>query len=392
MWGRRRSWTVPVYLLRSDQWNAHIHAVPADAEEEPPADGNPHPFHGPHTTAEQRFQQRLQLWLQQNGMGGGIGGAGGAGHHANHDSEATLSITATPDFTFPRAGQVNYQSILRDQGVLFSDGVQPMHNVRDSPMSAWHDMMSDSSASSDSTLQIITGDSDFAESSAQGAARGMARASPVLREEDEIPSTFMIARFVLLNFQQPNIHISAKSLSSAVFPPMNLIRTFFSAKDDMEETENCMQNRRVARKLNFEDSPSSMPMITDVNPREDLGISNAVMNAKKAKGGRKKEVLVNTAVRRSPRNNIYNGFKTDMPSDARKRKTKVKSRVVPEVLVTPVKNVSDNNANKDSVPPVPPPTPVPILQKIGTKICAIPPEELTEAKLMGSEAESEDEV
>jgi hypothetical protein len=52
MGGRRRSWTVPVYLLRFDQWNDHIHDVPVDAEEEPPADGNPHPFHGPHTTAE----------------------------------------------------------------------------------------------------------------------------------------------------------------------------------------------------------------------------------------------------------------------------------------------------------------------------------------------------
>jgi hypothetical protein len=63
MGGRRRSWIVPVYLLRTDYWNAHIHALPIDSEDQPPADGNPHPFHGPHTTAEQRFQRRLQVWL-----------------------------------------------------------------------------------------------------------------------------------------------------------------------------------------------------------------------------------------------------------------------------------------------------------------------------------------
>jgi hypothetical protein len=81
-----------------------------------------------------------------------------------------------------------------------------------------------------------------------------------------------------------------------------------------------------------------------------------------------------------------------MPSDARKRKTKVKSRVIPDVTVTPVKNASSDVTKDDSVPPVPPSITIPVLQKIGVKICAIPPEELTKDRLQRSGSESEDEA
>jgi hypothetical protein len=41
------------------------------------------------------------------------------------------------------------------------------NNISDRPMTAWNDMMSDNSSSSAETLQIITGDNDVVESSAQ---------------------------------------------------------------------------------------------------------------------------------------------------------------------------------------------------------------------------------
>jgi hypothetical protein len=54
--GARRSWTVPVFLLRNAAWTAHIHDVLPPPEDPAPANGNPHPMHGPEVTAEQLFQ------------------------------------------------------------------------------------------------------------------------------------------------------------------------------------------------------------------------------------------------------------------------------------------------------------------------------------------------
>jgi hypothetical protein len=50
--GARRSWTVPVFILRNATWTAHIHDVPPPPEDPAPANGNPHPMHGPEVTAE----------------------------------------------------------------------------------------------------------------------------------------------------------------------------------------------------------------------------------------------------------------------------------------------------------------------------------------------------
>jgi hypothetical protein len=63
--------------------------------------------------------------------------------------------------------------------------------------------------------------------------------------------------------------------------------------------------------------------------------------------------------------------------------------VIPDASLTPVKATQGVQDKKDEVPPVPPPTPVPILQKIGVKICAIPPEELTDDKLQKSDSDEE---
>jgi hypothetical protein len=320
-----------------------------------------------------------------------VGGAAQGGNHANHDSEAT---TVEPIFYLPTRGQVNYQSILREQGVRFSDGVLPRNNILDIPMTAWHEMVSDSSSNTAETLQIIIGDADVAESSAQGAARAMHTANTFTGNDDQIPPTFMMARTIFLNLQLPSMYIGAKSLSSAIFPPFSLIKTVFSSKASTHADEDSIKGRRVARKLCFDDSPSSDDLLlADVSMPEQLNTEERRKKptgvVKPARSARKNEVQITTAVRRSPRNNIYNGFKVDTPSDVRKRKSKVLCRVTPSVSSTPFTASPGAAAMKDDVPPVPPPTPIPILQKIGVKICAIPPEDLTEDKLQKQDSEDE---
>jgi hypothetical protein len=64
--GARNSWTVPVYILRSSDWNAHVHDLPPPDEDPEPTNRNPHPFYGLEQSAEQIYQQQLTAWLQQN--------------------------------------------------------------------------------------------------------------------------------------------------------------------------------------------------------------------------------------------------------------------------------------------------------------------------------------
>lgn len=68
--GARHSWTVPVIMLRSADWNAHAHDLPPPPEDPAPEDGNPHPLYGPYVTAEQVYRQQLQAWFQQNAAPG----------------------------------------------------------------------------------------------------------------------------------------------------------------------------------------------------------------------------------------------------------------------------------------------------------------------------------
>jgi hypothetical protein len=386
MGGHRRSWTVPVYLLRSDQWTAHMHDVPVDVEDPPPANGNPHPFHGPHVTTEHRFQQRLQIWLQQNGIFTGVNGGGANASSGSAESARQNSFTVRRVRTLPSRGQVNYQQILREHRALFTDGIEPIGNITAySPLSAWNDMISENSSASDATLQIITGDHDIAESSAQGAARALAISG---RQDDaeEIPPTFMIARSVLIHMQQPNLFINARSLKDAVFPSLNLIKTFFST---MHNVVKNVPDRRVARKLCFDDSPFmgsdlvSDASVIEYESRQDM----AVVSVKRVRATHKNQAQITTTVRRSPRNNIYKGFKVNMPTDSRKMRSKVSARIIPDVTSTPSKDVLDTE-EMDS-PPVPPPTPIPVLQKIGVNICGIPAEELKKEHLEKPESDDE---
>jgi hypothetical protein len=273
-------------------------------------------------------------------------------------------------------------------------------------MTAWNDRLSDNSSSSTETLQIITGDDDVAESSAQGAARALAR-SGQLNPDEEIPPTFMIARSVLINMQQPNIFINVKSLWGSALPPFSTIKTFLSDKVSMYDNDREVNilGRRVARKLCFDASPADDNALIsfeapNVNQEtmEPLVIASTP-SIKRPRYARKELVQVTTAVRRSPRNNIYRGFKVDMPTDAKKRQSKVKNRVIPDAsgnswlvsdaVATPPKNVSGSDGESTSSP-IPPPTHVPILQKIGVNICGISPEELTKDKL--EKLDSDDEA
>jgi hypothetical protein len=55
--GTRHSWIDNIVMLRSSDWNAHIHDVPPPPED--PLVDDPHPLFGEDVIAEQLFQQQL---------------------------------------------------------------------------------------------------------------------------------------------------------------------------------------------------------------------------------------------------------------------------------------------------------------------------------------------
>ena len=80
----------------------------------------------------------------------------------------------------------------------------------------------------------------------------------------------------------------------------------------------------------------------------------------------------------SARANKYDGYKSPSVAETRVSKSKVKARVVPEASNAP----NTTSAHQLAVPP---PTPVAVLQAVGTTRCGIPPEDLSTDKLMADQ-------
>ena len=149
--GARNSWTVPVYMLRSADWNAHLHDVPPPPEDPEPEDGNPHPQYGVDLTAEQIYQNQLANWLQLNQAHNAQLNNHGHGHqniqniplqHAEVHAPVQNMNIQEQHFEEPAAELmlmdpplVNFQAILGEQAVALHVGFPPpASNLVDSPM------------------------------------------------------------------------------------------------------------------------------------------------------------------------------------------------------------------------------------------------------------------
>jgi hypothetical protein len=97
---------------------------------------------------------------------------------------------------------------------------------------------------------------------------------------------------------------------------------------------------------------------------------------------------VTTEVRRSPRQNKYDGFKVHQTTDAKINKSKVKPRKCP--LIKP--DVTDQQSKSNSTSEVLPPTPMPVLQQIGINLCGIHPSALSPQQLLADLPDDDVEV
>ncbi|KAI4996261.1 hypothetical protein ZWY2020_048027 [Hordeum vulgare] len=98
--------------------------------------------------------------------------------------------------------------------------------------------------------------------------------------------------------------------------------------------------------------------------------------------------LCTTEVHRSPRSNKYMGFKVDQLSDARGHKSLIKPRMS-VVISNPAPSSVDEVASSSSAPP-PPPMIINDIQQVGTRLCGIPPEELTDECFLATRKEGDE--
>lgn len=129
---------------------------------------------------------------------------------------------------------------------------------------------------------------------------------------------------------------------------------------------------------NSKDSGSTMYSISDDTSSDSTALSADLVR----KDRKKKPVVVDeSTLRRSTRSNKYDGFKAPSMADGRSTKSKVKQRQVPEAP-----NLSTTTSAAQSS--MPPPTPIPMLQMIGTIKCGVPATELSEDNLMADQESS----
>ncbi|KAE8770022.1 hypothetical protein D1007_58291 [Hordeum vulgare] len=372
-------------------------------EDPPPGDGNqPHPLYGPHMTSEQAFQARLQIWLQQNGVFGPANGG-------NQDDEqrATPDQQQDPLLFFPPAGQVNYQAILRHQGVSFSDGITPSDNIIDSPLSAWNDSINEeSSDSSDDSGQMVSLPTSISLSITLTGSTRSHVAAEIFVDNATVPDLYHLAHSVIMNLQIPTILRARFGIQNPPMP-LHLIAWNPHYEEDDFHLSPVAPARKVARKLWFEDTSSSSDqfelvpssvVITEL-PDDDndsqatdhtegseltpsaMSVDSHVSPSRK-RGRRPKSItpLCTSEVRRSPCSNKYMGFKVDLSSDARGRKSLIKPRtsmVISDLAPSSI----DENASSSSAP-LPSPMIIEDIQHVGTGLCGIPPEELTDECLL----------
>jgi hypothetical protein len=365
--GSRFSWTVPVIMLRSSDWNAHVHDIPPPPED-PPSD-DPHPLYGEDYTAEQLFQQQLAAWLQQNQHQGGQQLHQGGNNVQQHAIQ--LLPPAQIDFQIPApvvhdAGEIvppNLNPLTLVQGVPFHAGFHPSNaDLPDSPMQAYNDNVSDND--SDLMVQIIQ-----------------------IEDSHSAANAFMLARFTL----------AKSAISYCLKPHLAGDNGFFFDTPIQFEASDMFElfGEKMVYYQNKKRNGSSQISIVEISSDENSASTVAQPQAVGQK--RKKTVLpapiCTTQVRRSTRCNKYDGFKPKNFSDSKATKSKVKPRKV-TTAINLVPTDEDDAADPlllDNGTNVPDFTPIPVLHAIGVNLCGVPPEEISPQKLMEIVPEDEDE-
>jgi hypothetical protein len=371
-------------MLRSADWNAHIHDVPPPPEDPPSED--PHPLFGEDITVEQLYQQQLAGWLQNNQGFAGHGQGQNQHQHAVHAPVQQIMHIAVDQDAVDLANnavivppRLTVNTVV--QGIPFHAGFHPDgNNTVDSPMQAYTEALSDSD--SDIMVQFMLNDQ---------VVFYHANASVLTR--------LSMAKATMKNLLLPRVN-----LDNSFFFDSHVKFAFSDLYELFGEAFCLMNNKRKSRKLSLKHNPYDKVHFTEgihleeVAPETNGVITELVLQPDLGK--KRKNTLIplpeppscTTQVHRSTRCNKYDGFKPNNFSDSKPLKSKVKPRKNPVLLTTVVDNAHDLPENEQAMVTAPDnTTPIPVLQSIGINLCGVPPEDLSPKKLLAKLQEDEAE-
>lgn len=119
--------------------------------------------------------------------------------------------------------------------------------------------------------------------------------------------------------------------------------------------------------------------LTEAGLTTDTVMAQAMKNElilPKPRKGKGQAPIDTASLQCSNRSNKYDGFRVNLHNESHSTKSKVKPRVLPSAF--PSANAADDQDATIQSTEMPPPTPIPTMQNIGTHLCAIPAGELSE--------------
>jgi hypothetical protein len=274
----------------------------------------------------------------------------------------------------------NFQTMLVEQGFPYQVGLHPpVTNVTDNPLQIWTYSIANSTSSD--AMYIDTNMADVSIVLRLNVNVMQSVDQQIHDANKEALVNFARANSVFQQLQAPRL-----SLDNSYF----FVQPLQMSGSMLFEVigEYFMLVRNKSRKISFTARPKGGLSISrlqvDTTHKTLPWIDLQVVGQK-----RKMDTpSVTTEVRRSPRQNKYDGFKVHQTTDAKINKSKVKPRKCP--LIKP--DVTDQQSKSNSTSEVLPPTPMPVLQQIGINLCGIHPSALSPQQLLADLPDDDVEV
>ena len=188
----------------------------------------------------------------------------------------------------------------------------------------------------------------------------------------DAPSTLRITKLSDNATLLPALPANNSSDLQLASPELNHTAPMTALPTDAQEISSMPMAAAIEEVQIIADSQQDLPMHVPLQPIIPSDPDVAASSNRKGKATAPESTIT---LRRSARSNKYDGFKVPPLSDTKLKTSKVKPRVIPSTTSASIASALSE------APEIPPPTAIPVIQHIGTVMCGIPAEELTDEHL-----------